>query len=207
VVARREFSTSEPVPTLKLPAMAVILEVKSDAIAQQLLLAYQNLIAIINLQGIQNGRPQLLITADDYQGTKITSAAHVVPPDAPREQARIEYNFRPACARVGSRFILGSTGEIVRELVDLAKQSPGSAAKVDNSRLELDGREIVAAFADNRELLVSRATLSSGKPKDDAARQVDALLDFGRSLEQGTVRIVPTADRMRVEVTVQIGKP
>src|SRR5581483_10301704 len=71
VAVRREFLSSQPIPALKLPAMALVMETRDDAFADELFLAFQNAVAIINLQGIQGGRPQLLLDGEEYHGAKL----------------------------------------------------------------------------------------------------------------------------------------
>jgi hypothetical protein len=208
VVARREFSPSKPIPALKLPAMAVILETKDDAFANELFLTFQNIVGIINLQGIQTGRPQLLLDGEEYHGAKIRKATYLATREAPKDKARVEYNFNPAAARIGSRFIFGSTHELVRELVDLAaspakQQSSGQ----ENTVLAIDGGRLQAALADNRDMLVSRAMLSSGDNRQAAEKQIDSLLSLGRLIQAASLELLAQPTSLTLEATVTLGDP
>lgn len=205
VVARREFSASQPIPALKLPAFAVVLETKDDAFADELFLAFQNIVGIINLQGIQTGRPQLLLGAEQYHGATIRKASYLPSRDAPKDKARMEYNFDPAAARVGSRFIIGSTCDLVRELVDVAQKSSGSAGSGENTVLAVDGQQLRQAFADDRDLLVSRAMLSSGDSRQAAEKQVDGLLTLGKLLEGLQLQLLAKPQALELEATLTLG--
>lgn len=206
VVARREFNPDRPIPALKLPAMAVILETKDDAFANELFLTFQNIVGIINLQGIQSGRPQLLLDGEEYHGAKIRKAIYLASREAPKEKARVEYNFHPAAARIGSQFIFGSTYEIVRELVDLAA-SPAAHQSTgqQNTLLEIDGDRLRAALDDNRDMLVSRAMLSSGDNRQAAEKQIDSLLGLGRLIQGASLELLAQPTSLTLEASITLG--
>ncbi|HEY5315886.1 MAG TPA: hypothetical protein VIK18_25375 [Pirellulales bacterium] len=218
IVARREFSPSKPIPALKLPAMAVILETRDDAFASELFLTFQNIVGIINLQGIQTGRPQLLLDAEEYHGAKIRKAVYLASREAPKDKARVEYNFNPAAARIGSRFIIGSTYELVRELVDLAaapatQQTTAQQGTAQHSMgqrntvFEIDGGQVRAALADNRDMLVSRAMLSSGDNRQAAEKQIGSLLSLGRLVQAISLELLAQPTSLTLEATVTLGDP
>jgi hypothetical protein len=204
VVARREFPSTEPVPAIKLPEFALVLELKDQDFAKQLSLAYQNIVGIINLTGLQSGRPQLLITTEEHQGVKITKAMHVVANTADKEKARLEYNFRPSCAQVGSHFVIGSTVGVVRNLVDLLQGARSGETTMDNSLLKLSGEQLYQALADNRELFVSRRMLSQGTSRDEADRSIGKLLDLAKSIQEADLQLVDSAKSLTLGLHVRV---
>lgn len=206
VAVRREFPASQPIPAIKLPAMALVIETKDDAFADELFLAFQNAVGIINLQGIQTGRPQLLLDGKEYHGAKIRLAHYLPPRETPKDNARLEYNFNPTAARIGSRFVIGTTYELACELVDLLQKPVAARSSDQNTSLEIDGGQLRAAFEDNRDLLVSRAMLSSGDDKKAAQKQVDSLLDLGRLIHSASVQLLAQPQRLVLDVSIALGK-
>ena len=203
VVAAQEFSADAPVPAVKLPAEALIVEMKNpDAFQETLLVAYQTIVGVVNLQSAQNLQPRLLLATEDCAGVSISKATYIVDPQTPRENASIHFNFSPSCARVGNRFILGSTTAIVRDIVGALTAGMPAAPVDQNFVLELDAAGIAAALDANRDLLISQTMLSQGKTLEQADGQIKLILDLVRAFGGGSVRLTTPADSLKLEVSV-----
>jgi len=205
VVARQEFAADAPVPALKLPAMALVLEMKHpDEFAGQLLLAYQNIVGLTNIVGGQQGQPQLMLSTEEFQGTTITKAVYVAPPKATaKHKAPINYNFSPACARVGEHFIYGSTAGIVRQLIDGLKQGK-TATTGDNASLALESASLAAILEDNRELLITQNMLSEGRSRQEAEQAIATFFQIVRLLDRAQVRLVADTKVVALELSADI---
>jgi len=205
IVARQEFAADGPVPALKLPAMALVLGIKHpDEFAGQLLLAYQNIVGLTNIVGGQQGQPQLMISTEECQGTTITKAVYVTPPKGTaKDKAPVNYNFSPACARVGEHFIYGSTVGIVRQLIERLRQGT-SAATADNMTLAIDSGPLAAILDDNRELLVTQNMLSEGRSRQEAEQAIATLFQIVRLLDRAQLRLVADAKAVALELSADI---
>ncbi|HEX5497979.1 MAG TPA: hypothetical protein VFX03_02090, partial [Thermomicrobiales bacterium] len=204
VVARQEFAADQPVPALKLPAMALVLKMKHpDEFATQLLVAYQKVVGLTNIIGGQQGQPQLLLASEDYHGAKISKATYVVEKKTSLDQAKVNYNFSPACARIGEHFVYGSTIGIVRQLVDSLGETGAAAPTSDNLSLNVAGAPLAAILADNRELMISQNMLSEGRTRAEAESAIGALLKLVDAADRAGIRLAVEPDSLRLEASFE----
>lgn len=203
VVAHQEFAAGQPAPAIRLPAFAQVWDLPHpEEMSLDLLSVYQKIVGLANLGGGQQGLPPLLLSTEDYRGVQVSKAVYRIKADAPKENMPIQHNFSPSCARIGNRFVIGSTIGIVRSLVDLFQDQRAGAPGEANTLIELDAQEVSAALELNREWFVSQTMLSEGKSHDTAAEQVGLLLDLVRGAIAGRVRLVDGPQTLDLEVTV-----
>ena len=208
VFTRQQYSADAPIPAVKLPAAALIVEMKNPArFSAPLTLAYQKIIGTVNLVGGMQGQPQLLLSTEEYKGVTISKSAYLVEPDAETKDAAINYNASPSCAAVGSRFIFGSTTGIVRDLVDLLKTPEALKTNSDNTLLELDVQESVAALADNLNSLISQNMLEEGNKREEAEKNVAGLLTLLRLVKNGSLRLVAEPKSLVLETSIGLNLP
>lgn len=204
VVAQQEYPADQPTPQLKLPAMALVLKLKHpDEFAPQLLIAYQKIIGITNIDGGQKGRPQLLLSTEDYHGAAISKATYLPDAKVSRDKAPVNYNFSPSCARRDEHFVLGSTVGIVKQLVDALKNGP-AAPLTDNTALTVDAAPLAAILADNRELLITQNMLSDGHTRDEAETAIGTLLALINRFDRFALRLIDDASTLSLEAALDI---
>ena len=205
VVARQEYPADKPTPALKLPAFGLLLKLKhADDFAPELLMAYQKVIGIVNIDGGQKGKPQFLLSTEEYQGTTISKATYLHDSKVPKDNAPPHYNFSPSCARIGDHFVFGSTVGLVRQVVDALK--PGSSAGTikDNTALTIDASALAAILADNKELLITQNMLKEAHSRQQAEAAVQALLDGLRQLKRWTLRICDEPGTLALESVFEL---
>jgi hypothetical protein len=207
IVVRQEFSDHQPIPAVKLPAFALVLEMKDpEKFATPLLVGYQSLVGITNIVGLQNGQPQLLMATEDYAGVTISKATYITPPDAAKDGAKINYNFSPSCARVGNRFVLASTTGLARKLIDELKKSPARELTPESIRLDIDLAEVAAALADNREAIVAQNMLAQGQSREQAAADLDLGLELLRTMRSAIWRLTDENGTLALEIAMGLPK-
>ena len=200
----------QPVPALKLPATAVIWELAHpDEFAPHLQMAFQNIIGITNLDGVQKGRSQLLLKTETRGPAEIQYGTYLTVGDAPKTDAHLQFNFRPACARMGRHFIVGTHVALVRNLVDALADPKAVASKkqeaaATNLKLTVQGAQLVEVLEANRPLIVGRAMLSAGGDREKAGAQLDAALTALRELSTFEVRLLDDAKSLGVEAEVKL---
>ncbi len=203
VVARQEYSADQPTPQLKLPAMALVLRLKRpDEFAPQLLITYQKIVGFANLAGGQNGQPQFLLSTEEYGGTTISKATYLADAKVSRDQATVNYNFSPACARCGDYFVLGSTVGMVKQLTDALGKGQSSSLLTDNTALTLEAAPLAAILADNRELLITQNMLSEGHTRDEAETAIGTLLTLINRLDRVALRLLDESTSLALEAAV-----
>ncbi|HVX59568.1 MAG TPA: DUF3352 domain-containing protein [Pirellulales bacterium] len=206
VVARQEFSSEQPIPALKLPAMALVLRMKHpEEFSTQLLIAYQKVVGLANVVGGQKGQPQLLLATEEYHGATISKATYLREGKEEPGQAKVNYNFSPSCVRVGDAFVYGSTVGITRQMVDLLAQT--NAATSANASLSVIGAPLAAVLSDNRELMIAQNMLSEGHTREEAEMTIDTLLKLARLAEKAELKLAAESETLALEASVDIGQP
>jgi len=92
----------------------------------------------------------------------------------------ILFNFSPCFVRVGDKFILSTTLELARSLVEeLEKEKASPSANLSAAQRTSLGWQGVGAFLGSfREQLVTQIILQDGVGRADAEQQIQSLLDF-----------------------------
>jgi hypothetical protein len=207
VTARQQFSPNEPLPAIKLPAFAVVLELKNpDDFAKHLLLGFQKVVGLANVVGGMNGQPQMLLDSEEHQGVKIWRGEFLVEPNTDKKKAPIQFNFSPACATVGKRFIFSSTVGLTRDLIDELKRPSSTRTTSDNMAIVTDLAELAGILEDNKESLISQNMLQEGSTRDQAAAQVKLLFDVLRATRTSSLRLASSPDQLYLEATVGLPK-
>lgn len=199
VVARQEFDASRPVPALKLPAFALVLELKHpDTFSNRLLAGYQTIVGLVSVGNAQNAGEPLLIESERRGAAKLSIARYLEAEGVSRDQAPIQYNFSPSCVQVGKHFVLASTEGIARQIADeLTRVQP--AATVENGFVTLNVGELARSIGENRDLLVSQSVLSQGSSKEEAASRVDDLFALLKLAESSTIRMQAVENEISFE--------
>ena len=205
VVARQEYAADQPIPALKLPAFALVLRMKHpNEFATQLLVAYQKVVGLTNIVGGQQGQPQLLLTTEDYQNSKISKAVYIVEKQVASGQAKLNYNFSPACARVDDYFVYGSTVGIVRQLIDSLSKGDAAAPTADNVALKVTSGPLEAILEDNREFLISQNMLSEARSRPEAEAAIDALFKLVKRTEKAGLRLAVEPGSLALEASIEV---
>lgn len=209
VFARQSFAADQPQPAFKLPAFAVVVQMKNpDAFSRHLLMAFQNIVGIVNITGAQNGQPQFLVATENRGGATISSATYFVEDSTPKTNAPINYNFSPACARVGDRFIIGSTTQLTRQLVDASASPDGGTTDAapwtaeDNTRLAIDLAQLTGVLEDNREVMISQNMLSQGSDRAAAEKNIGGLMATLALLKKASAAVQVEANALSVEISI-----
>ena len=208
IVARQQYSASAPVPAVKLPAAALVLELKNpEHFGPNLVLAFQKIVGTINLVGGQQGQPQLLLTSEQYHDVAISKATYLTDSGSKAKDAAIYFNASPACACVGKHFVVGSTIGIVRELVDLLRQPESSQVTRENLCWQLDVQQVVAALADNLPSLISQNMLEEGTDREQSEQNVNNLLSLLRLVSRASLRLAVEERALVLEAEIRSDAP
>lgn len=205
VAARQEYPADTPTPALKLPAFALVFKLKHpDDFAPELLMTYQKVIGIVNITGGQQGKPQLLLSTEQYQGMTISKATYLRDAKASKENAPPHYNFSPACARIGEHFVFGSTVGIVRQIVDALQPGHSTAILADNTAFTVEATPLAAILGDNKELLVTQNMLKEGHSRSEAEAAVQIVLDALGQVDRLMFRLTDEPNAIALEAVLQL---
>jgi hypothetical protein len=120
----------------------------------------------------------------------------------------IRFNFSPCFARVGNQFLVASTKELGKELVEmLQSEAAGKAAGtnvVSGQRFYATG--VADVLAATEEQLITQAILDQALAPDDAKAQVRELLNIIRRLGDLNIQTEYQKDEYRFDVRIKLTK-
>jgi hypothetical protein len=208
VVVRQEFADGQPAPAIKLPAFALVAELRDPATMQpELRRTFQNLIGFFNVVGAMNGQPQLELGMEQTDAAQFVTASHLSDPDAKDPlRLKINYNFSPSIAFAGSRFVIASTKALAHRLATASASNPppGDAARVVNTVAVLQFNALREILTDNREQLVAQNMLNEGHTKEEAEQEVGVLLELVDWFDQLTLSLDTTQGELRASLDLGI---
>ncbi|QDU65803.1 hypothetical protein [Engelhardtia mirabilis] len=184
LIAREIPFRSGPAPELRLPALALVMELNdSDLVREPLVAAFQNAIVLSNVDRAQKGegRPFLLRRAE-VDETHALTAAHYSRP-APGEPIDMVYNAAPACAATAKWLILASHEDLLNDLMDELPTARDNRAQpvADRigpsiERLVVDGSRAAALIEAQRDAIELAISLRRGLSEARARELVDGVL-------------------------------
>lgn len=202
VAAPQDYSHLDGEPGVKLPGMALVVELaKPDEATAIFQLLFQTIAAVMNIEAGQQGRQPWVVTSELHHGTQISYAKYLEKPTG--KDLGIVFNFLPASARVGDRFILSSSLPLCKQLVDGLQhdtESEDSLAPAKTTLAQLRFDSLVAMITADTEFFVGRMT-QEGRTVEESRAELAALLDLlrrGESLEVFT-EALPQVFQVRLE--------
>lgn len=152
----------------------------------------------------------LKLVEEQHQGVPIL--AYRFPEDRPwpEDVANIRFNFEPSFALVGNQFIVGSTREVTRKLIDALKQEstrggeqkPSDQAPVWRSHVFASaGAEALAAAPD---ATITELMLRQAINLPEAREQVRQIGEFLKTLGQFALEMTIAEDRYHLDLLWQL---
>ena len=179
--ALQDYSHLDGSPGIKLPAFAAIFDLpKPKEGADTFALFFQTLSAILNLQAGQEGRQPSVLDSEFYKETKITFSRFLDKPKGDR--LAIAYNFQPAAASVGRKYIIATSVQYCRDLVDHFKNPESSQWQNRNSELVLDAANL-SKLAELNEGLLRSQEIQKGTAPDAAGKRIGMLITALKQLD------------------------
>lgn len=213
LVARQDFSRITPTPAIRLPAFALLLTLKDpETMRPELRRIFQSVIGFGNIVGAQQGQPQLELDMQKQGDAEIISAHYLpakskatgtAPDSSTAAPIPIIYNFSPAAAFSGNRFILASSRSLAEALI----AAPTAAAAPANISAELSVPILQQVFSDNRDAIVSGNMLSKGQTREEADAELDLLLQLLSWFHNASARLTPNADTLQLEFSLRTAAP
>jgi hypothetical protein len=205
VVAEQDYASLKPVPDTKLPAFALVIDLKPDdeEFAQRLKAAFVSFVGLANLGAAQSKAPPLELTSEAVDGVMIQTSRFMPIKPAPgskgKEPVHQRHNFSPSAMQVGDHFVIASSLGLARDLVP-ALRHPAKATGA-TAILRADGPTLAHLLDLNRQKLVTRNMMEKGNDKAAAGGEVDLLLGLLRYAGKGTL----TADDSGKDVVFRLG--
>lgn len=205
VASRQDFSTVLPVPAIKLPQFALVLEMKDPtSMTRELRRTFQSLIGFLNVIGAMEGRPQLELDMDKLPGGSelVTSTYIPEPEDEESTSANILFNFSPSVGFANERFVVASTDRLARELVTAQPAVRDANAVNTSARLTADVLKDV--LDDNKEQLISQNMLQDGNSREEAEGVIQLLLEFVGYFEDSSLKLTTGNNTLAAKLALRI---
>lgn len=178
VLTRQNFQQL-PQPAIKLPAFALVLELRDpERMTRELRRTFQSMIGFFNVVGAMEGRPQLEMDIRRIGNAELITSIYL-PEDDEQDSttAPIIFNFSPSVGFSGSQVIISSTQQLAEQLIQTPPPQAAPAV-VANSYALLNAPMLTQILADNREQLIAQNMLEQGNTRDEAEGQIGLLLEL-----------------------------
>ncbi len=205
VATRQDFDGRLPAPTIKVPAFALVLELRDpETMTPELRRVFKNLIGFLSVVGAMNGQNQLELDSEELGGGVELVSASFVPEDDDREstQAEIIFNFSPTVGFAGKRFVVASTESLARELVSAAPPSQQSIE--ENTRARLHAGVLRQVLNDNRGQLIAQNMLEDGNSREEAEAVIDLVLEVVDYFNDASLSLRTGDGQLNVDLQVHV---
>ncbi len=205
IATRKDFDDVLPRPTIKLPAFALVFELKEpETMTRELRRIYQSLVGFLNVVGAMNGQKQLELDMERLGDHAELLTASYVPEDDDRDSvnAEIVYNFSPSVGFAGERFVVSSTKELARQLTLAEKPDPDTID--ENTHAHLDAGVLRDVLADNRDQLVAQNMLEDGNSREEAEAIIDLVLQLVGYVQDASIRLATTNDQLEAAFNIRV---
>ena len=203
VAAPQDYAHLNGKPGLQLPGFALIWDLAKPEEAEQTLnLLFQTVATISNLNAGQQGRQPWVLSSESYKDVQIQFGKYSQKPKGDR--LPIVFNFMPAAARVRDKFVMASSIDLCKHLVDAYLTPTTTTATAKPTRndflFELTGESLANILDANRGMLEARSVAQEGKTSDQAQTEVTTLLQLVRAVRTLRLTSGAEADGYRVQL-------
>lgn len=205
IATRPDFTDVLPVPAIKVPQFALVLELKEpETMTRELRRTFQSMIGFFNVIGAMEGRPQLEMELDQLDsGAQLVTSTYIPEQDeADSTQAPILFNFSPSVGFAKERFVVSSTKQLARELVETPISERTDQPVNTNAILHADVLKMM--LQDNREQLISQNMLQDGNGREEAEAAIGLLLEFVGYFQNASVQLNVQEDALSLKMDVRV---
>jgi len=205
IARRQEFGESGPRPAIRLPAFALVFEMRDAATTRgEMRRIFQSLIGFFNVVGAMDGQPQLELGQQQQDGVELVTARYL--PEVGEEDADdapINFNFAPSIGFAGNRFIVASTTNLAEMLAAPQSQADGQIDGV-NTQARLDVGELREIIGENRSHLIAQNMLEKGHTRDEAEAEIGALELIASYFDDLSLTLATGGDRIDLILGLQL---
>ncbi|QDU37532.1 hypothetical protein Mal4_18460 [Maioricimonas rarisocia] len=207
IARRQEFGETGPRPAIRLPAFALVFEMRDPETTQgEMRRIFQSLIGFLNVVGAMNGQPQLELGMQQDNDVELVTASYL--PEAGEEDAddaRINFNFAPSVGFAGKRFIVSSTSGLARQLSGSGDEDDRAAAATQaNTAARLDVGELRTVLGENRSHLIAQNMLENGHTREEAEAEIGALEAIAGYFDDLSLQLVTAGERIELVLGLRL---
>jgi hypothetical protein len=186
-------------PRTPIPAFALVTEMRDPQFAKSLETVLRG--------GAFLATTQVALKLEEvtYKDCKIVGYRFSEDQPLKKDVNDIRFNFSPCFTHVCDQFVICSTMELCRELIDLLQaeeKAPGKPVAA-TSRQRIFASGIADVFALFQDQLITQAILDRAIPATEARKQVQAFLDLVRRQGAATIEIAFLPRELHLDVKIQ----
>lgn len=212
IVTEQKFGKSAPVPQVKLPAFALVTQLRDPQTMQpQLKRIFMSLVGFLNVTSAMNQQPQLDLESSRLESGWEVAATYAVEADRPKNWiVPVQYNFSPTLLMVQDYAVISSTQGLA-QAIQQKLQDPASKEKVvtaahSNSILNINGQLLNDLLAANRQQLISQNMVEKGHSQEEAEGEVDVVLQALQMMRSLSVAFT-VHDGTELKVDLELASP
>jgi hypothetical protein len=205
VVARQKFPQAGVTPAMKLPAVAVVMQMKNPEETTRIFkVTFQSVVGFLNVAGAQNRLAPLDLNMERSKESLMVAAEYLPPKDEKlRDAAPPNFNASPTIVFVGNKVILSSAKPLALELAaGLDKQA--AATPGVNSAIEADNQILQSILADNREPLIAQNMLEQGRDRAAAEKNIDLVLAILKHFDKSSLKLTTDGGKLELALDVRL---
>lgn len=181
VIAQQPTACYKIEPKIKIPSFALVVQMRDPAFAR-------SMETVLRAGGLlASTQFQLKMNEQKHAGTNVISYRFDESKKLGGDNAGLRFNFSPAFAKAGDQFILCSTEELCRELIDTCAKEKAPQYSPSTYVLQAYATGGAAVLRALEEQILSQAILAQGLSPDAAKEQLNAILAIVERL--GSLRL------------------
>ncbi len=207
VVARQKFPQGGVTPAMKLPAVAVVMQMKNHEETTRIFkVTFQSVVGFLNVAGAQNRLAPLDLNMERTKESMMVAAEYLPPKDEKvRQAAPPNFNASPTIVFVGDKVILSSAKPLALELAAGLDKQPAATPGV-NSAIEADNQILQSILADNREPLIAQNMLEQGRDRAAAEKNIDLVLAILKHFDKSSLKLTTDGGKLELALDVRLKK-
>lgn len=211
VVAAQQYDPTPGTPSVQFPGFAAVIRLRHPQVFGPVVEeAWQKAVGLVNFTRGQKALPGLVIDRPTYGDAQFSVASFRPPSKTDPAGLDVRYNFRPSLARVGDYLILSSTDSLTKELMGALKNESANKpapSNTDHSLFELDGRQLTAILAANRESMVRKSMVDKGSTRAQAEAETGLLFVVLETLDQVRLTLGNEAGHPQAKLELKLKVP
>lgn len=205
VVTRQKWPQGGITPAMKLPAVAVVMQMKNHQETTTIFkVTFQSVVGFLNVAGAQNRLAPLDLNMERTKDSLMVAAEYLPPKDEKvREAAPPNFNASPTILFAGDKVILSSAKPLALELASGLGHQPAPSPGI-NTAIEADNQVLHAILADNREPLIAQSMLEEGRDRAAAEKNIELVLLILEHFDRSSLRLTTDGGKMQLSLDVRL---
>ncbi|MCI0381283.1 MAG: hypothetical protein L0215_27170 [Gemmataceae bacterium] len=200
VFTQPEKSPYKTKPKLNIGAFALVLDMREPAFAKTI---GTGLRALGLIGTFQFG---MKMVEEKHGAHTLTTYYFNENSKVPGDNQNIRFNFSPCFTTVGNQFVVASTAELGKDLVDCLVKETATPADPATTRIQVFAEGVAAGVRAGEDQILTQKILSQGLPAAEAKKQVESLFRLVEQLGRVELDTVYGQNDFRFDVRWLFGK-